>query len=180
MSIVAGREVTMLEMGNRVLCFYRTTAGATSDAGNGGATVIVQPRSSGSGGEGGVGGVTVGNKGNRCDPRAGSDGGAVGGSRGSNGGAVGDNVANGRRRGLVRWPGSSGYGPSRSSRMEQQGGKTVGRGATATVVTDWKAAATMGLAESRGSKGPFRPNGLRMGEDVVVVVTMQRGGEVTG
>ena len=64
-SVVAGREVAMLEMGNRVLCFYRTTAGAAGDAGNGGAAVIVRPRSSGSGGEGGVGGVTVGNKGNR-------------------------------------------------------------------------------------------------------------------
>ena len=64
-SVVAGREVAMLEMGNRVLCFYRTTAGAAGDAGNGGAAVIGRPRSSGNGGEGGVGGVTVGNKGNR-------------------------------------------------------------------------------------------------------------------
>ena len=64
-SVVSGREVAMLEMGNRVLCFYRTTAGAAGDAGNGGAAVIVRSRSSGSGGEGGVGGVTVGNKGNR-------------------------------------------------------------------------------------------------------------------
>ena len=38
-SVVAGQEVAMVEMGNRVLCFYRTTAGATGDAGNSGAAV---------------------------------------------------------------------------------------------------------------------------------------------
>ena len=82
MRVVAGREVMMMDRGNRVLCFYRTTTGAVGDVGNDGATMkkeatvvarlgvasptiaeegrssgcCYNPRGVGSGGEGGNGG----------------------------------------------------------------------------------------------------------------------------
>ncbi|THU72683.1 hypothetical protein C4D60_Mb04t14770 [Musa balbisiana] len=60
-------------------------------------------------------------------------------------------------------------------RVEHQGGKATGRGVVATVVTGRNATVAVGLAESRGGRGPFRPDGLQREEDVVVVGTTQRG-----
>uniref|UniRef100_A0A804K815 Uncharacterized protein n=1 Tax=Musa acuminata subsp. malaccensis TaxID=214687 RepID=A0A804K815_MUSAM len=61
--------------------------------------------------------------------------------------------------------------------VEQQGGKAAGRGATATVVASQNAAVEVGLAESKGGRGPFRPDGLQRGEDVVVA---EQGGSTAG
>ncbi|THU69572.1 hypothetical protein C4D60_Mb08t15830 [Musa balbisiana] len=83
-------------------------------------------------------------------------------------------------RGLVRWPENSSGGPSRSSRVEHQGGKAAGRRAAATVVAGRNAAAAVGLAESRGGRVPFRPDGLQREEDLIVAGTAQRRGEVAG
>ncbi|THU72725.1 hypothetical protein C4D60_Mb04t15200 [Musa balbisiana] len=105
-----------------------------------------------------------------CDPRGGSNGGAVG--------AVSPMVE--ATRGLVRWSGNNGGDPSRSSRVEHQGGKAIGQGAAATMVAGRNAAATVGLAKSRGGRGPFRPDELQREADVVVAGTTQRGGEVAG
>ncbi|THU60382.1 hypothetical protein C4D60_Mb07t12090 [Musa balbisiana] len=93
-----------------------------------------------------------------CDPRRGSDGSTVA--------AMSPTVE--VTRGLVHWPGNSGGSPSRSSRVEHQGGKAAGRRAAAMVVAGRNAVAAVGLAESRGGRGPFRPGGLQREEDVVV------------